>query len=254
MARKGKSRSQPPKPEPSKPAFPSPFKDLRKMIGDGRPRVAPATTAINPPPAPSRAVSPAPQINDEALFREAMDGARPLSGARKARVAIEPRVAVNIVSEESEVLAELYDLVSGQGPFELTETEEYVEGARNGIDPRVVSRLRRGEFALQGHIDLHGMVREEAKRALTDFIIDSLRKGRRAILVVHGRGHGSPGGRPILKHLTARWLSHGVIGGYVLAFTSARPNDGGAGAMYVLLRRERRRGQFEVLKGTHGRD
>jgi DNA-nicking Smr family endonuclease len=58
----------------------------------------------------------------------------------------------------------------------------------------------------------------------------------------------------VLKHSTAQWLSHGTISGYVLAFTTARPADGGAGAMYVLLRRERRRAPFEVLTGTHRRD
>jgi DNA-nicking Smr family endonuclease len=57
-----------------------------------------------------------------------------------------------------------------------------------------------------------------------------------------------------LKHAAAQWLSHGVIGGYVLAFTSAQPYDGGAGAMWVLLRRERRRAKFDVMKGAKLRD
>jgi DNA-nicking Smr family endonuclease len=188
-------------------------------------------------------------MDDAELLREAYDGVQPLTGA--ARITVPPPPCRGVISEEAEVLAELSDLVSGQRPFELTETEEYVEGARVGTDPRLVTRLRRGEFALQGHIDLHGMVRTDAKQALEMFVLDSIRKGRRAILIVHGRGHGSPGGTPVLKHAAADWLSHGQIGGYVLAFTTARPADGGPGAMYVLLRRERGSARFDVLRGAH---
>ena len=107
---------------------------------------------------------------------------------------------------------------------------------------------------MQDHIDLHGMIQVDARAALTSFILDSVRKGHRSVLVVHGRGLGSPGGRPILKHATVEWLSHGMIGGHVLAFATARPTDGGAGAMYVLLRREKRRAPFDVLQGAKRRD
>lgn len=250
MAQKRKPGNRQENKPSSKPVFRSPFKDLAKLVRQKTAMVAQHKTTT-----PPVAVDPVPpQKDDETLFREAIDGARPLARARTTRIAVEPRVTVSIVTEEAEVLAELSDLVSGQGPFELTETEDYVEGNRAGIDPRLVTRLRRGEFALQGHIDLHGMVREDAKVALTDYIVDSVRKGRRAILIVHGRGRGSPGGHPVLKHSTAHWLSHGTLSGYVLAFTTARPADGGAGAMYVLLRRGRRRAPFEVLSGTHRRD
>jgi DNA-nicking Smr family endonuclease len=64
----------------------------------------------------------------------------------------------------------------------------------------------------------------------------------------------SPGGQPVLKQAAAQWLSHGTIGGYVLAFATARGYDGGAGAMWVLLRRERRRARFDVLQGAKRRD
>ena len=125
-----------------------------------------------------------------------------------------------------------------------------MEGARVGLDPRLRTRLRRGQFAVQGHIDLHGMIQPDAKDALREFILKSVRKGMRTVLVVHGRGLGSPGGRPILKHAAARWLSRGETGAHVLAFTSARAQDGGAGAMYVLLRRDPRRAAFDVLHGA----
>ncbi len=261
-------------PEPvAKPVFASPFKDLKKMLDE---RAAAATStatiaakAVAKPAAPdarslavtsarssiaATAAPAAPQVDDETLFRQAFEGVRPLGTAKAERLATAPQIKREIVSEDAEVLAELSDLVSGQGTFELTETEEYVEGARLGLDPRLISQLRRGEFSVQAHLDLHGLIQPDAKEAVTQFIVDSVRKGRRTVLIVHGRGLRSPGGLPVLKHAAAQWLSHGLAGGYVLAFATARPADGGAGAMYVLLRRERRRAKFDVLQGARRRD
>ncbi len=120
--------------------------------------------------------------------------------------------------------------------------------------PRLIVRLRRGEFAVEAYLDLHGMTQPDSKLALNEFIQESVRKGRRTVLVVPGRGLGSPGGRPVLKHATVQWLSHGTLSGYVLGFVTARPTDGGAGALYVLLRRDRRRAAFDVLNGAKRRD
>lgn len=256
MAKKRKpAREAEPADEPAarrdpKPVFDSPFKDLKKLI-TARPAAAPAPVAK-----PVIAAVPVPPpVDDATILRQALEGVRRLDGLTNGdRVAVVPRVIRNVVSEDAEVLAQLSDLVSGQAPFELTETDEYVEGARTNLDPRLVSQLRRGEFATQGHIDLHGLIQPEAKTALTEFIIDSVRKGHRTVLVVHGRGLRSPGGQPVLKHATAQWLSHGTIGGYVLAFTSAQAYDGGAGAVWVLLRRERKRGKFDILQGAKRRD
>ncbi|HTY56605.1 MAG TPA: Smr/MutS family protein [Candidatus Binataceae bacterium] len=195
------------------------------------------------------AVAPA-ELDDETLLRQALDGVRQLDAHGPSRMPVEPTIGRAIVSEDAEVLARLSDLVSGRAPFDITETEEYVEGMRVDLDPRLVVRLRRGEFPVQAHVDLHGMIQSAAKETLTSFVLESARKGLRTILVVHGKGLGSPGGRPILKHATAQWLSHGTLCGYVLAFTTARPADGGGGAMYVLLKRERKRAPFDVLTGA----
>jgi len=244
---------EPAPPAEPKPVFESPFKDLKKLF---RGSATPAPLAKPLPTAPPAAATVAepPAMDDATLLQQALIGVRRLDGVAGDRIAIEPRITRSVVSEDAEVLAQLSDLVSGQAPFELTETDEYVEGARLGIDPRIVSQLRRGDFATQGHLDLHGLIQPEAKIALTDFIAESVRKGRRAVLVVHGRGLRSPGGQPVLKHAVAQWLSHGAIGGYVLAFTSARAYDGGVGALWVLLRRERKRGRFDILQGARRRD
>jgi DNA-nicking Smr family endonuclease len=258
----GEDSDQAPK---QKPVSFSPFKDLKQMLADKAGEVAkkppPAKPVIAKPVstkaiAKSSAPAPAPEVVDEAaILREAYAGVRPLGNATAGhRMPVVPEVHRAVVSEEAEVLAALSDLVSGLGSFDLTETEEYVEGARVGLDPRLLSRLRRGEFAVQDHLDLHGMIQPDAKQALREFIIKAVGKGIRTVLVVHGRGLGSPGGRPILKRATAQWLSHGEIGAHVHAFASARPQDGGAGAMYVLLRRDRRRAAFDVLHGAKRRD
>jgi len=278
MGKKRKSTSRHPQSAPpdkpdqvEKPVFASPFKDLKKLIDQRAALLKPAPTPPSKltPRAPS-AMPPtsngtrltvvahltvaAPQVDDETLFRQAFEGVRPLGVPRAERLAVAPQTKREIISEDAEVLAELSDLVSGQGTFELTETEEYVEGARLGLDPRLLSQLRRGEFSVQAHLDLHGMIQPAAKEAVTNFIVDAVRKGHRTVLVVHGRGLRSPGGLPVLKHAAAQWLSHGIAGGYVLAFATARPNDGGAGAVYVLLRRDRRRAKFDVLQGAKRRD
>jgi DNA-nicking Smr family endonuclease len=243
-----------------KPVSFSPFKDLKKMLADRdgeRPKLAPIAKPMiarpvvkAPPQAPPHEV-----VDDAAVLREAYAGVRRLDNVTAGqRVPVVPEVHRAVISEEAEVLAALSDLVSGIGAFDLTETDEYIEGARVGLDPRLVSRLRRGEFAVQDHIDLHGMIQPDAKHALRQFVIKAVGKGLRTVLVVHGRGLGSPGGRPVLKHAAAQWLSHGEIGAHVHAFATARPQDGGAGAMYILLRRDRRRAAFDVLQGAKRRD
>ena len=242
-----------------KPVSFSPFKDLKKMLADRAIEVtkhAPAPRPAPAKPAAKSAATPAsPPVDEETILRTAYEGVRPLGDTKtNHRMPVVPEVRRAIVSEEAEVLAALSDLVSGIGAFDLTETEEYVEGARVGLDPRLLSRLRRGEFAVQDHIDLHGMIQPDAKRALQEFVLKCVGKGMRTVLVVHGRGLGSPGGRPVLKHAAAQWLSHGEIGAHVHAFATAKAQDGGAGAMYVLLRRDRRRAAFDVLQGAKRRD
>jgi DNA-nicking Smr family endonuclease len=243
--------------------FSSPFKDLKKMLAERERTVAEAPVAIKPkranpvaiPVVQKSAPAATELVDDEAFLREALQGVTPLrrNGNARSRIPIEPPTTHTMVDEDAEVIALLSDLVSGQAPFDITESDEYVEGYRVGIDPRLVSQLRRGEFAVQAHFDMHGMIQGAAKEALKEFIIASVRKGLRTVLVVHGRGLRSPGGHSVLKHASAGWLSHGAIGGHVLAFTTARPADGGAGATYVLLKREKSRAPFDILQGAKRR-
>ena len=98
-------------------------------------------------------------------------------------------------------------------------------------------KLRRGEFSVQGHLDLHGLTRDEAKRAVEEFIRGARTAGKRCVLLVHGRGLHSKDQVPILRDAVRGWLATNRFSRHVLAFATARPADGGAGAIYLLLRR-----------------
>ena len=103
---------------------------------------------------------------------------------------------------------------------------------RVGLPRRVLTDLRRGRWVVQGELDLHGLTRDEARSSLAHFIALSLQQGRRCLRVIHGKGHGSPGRLPVLKHLSRGWLAQRED---ILAFCQARPHDGGEGALLVLL-------------------
>jgi DNA-nicking Smr family endonuclease len=142
-----------------------------------------------------------------------------------------------IIDENAEALAQLSEMVAGQGDFDVADTEEFIEGAAPGIDRNLLRALRRGDFSLQGRLDLHGMTQVEARDAVERFLSESRRMRKRCVLVVPGRGLNSKDSIPVLKQQLKAWLSQKRIGQMVLAFATARPQDGGAGAVYVLLRR-----------------
>ncbi|MFQ5351952.1 MAG: Smr/MutS family protein [Candidatus Binatia bacterium] len=98
-----------------------------------------------------------------------------------------------------------------------------------------MARLERGEFIVRSRLDLHGMVLEDAVNAAASFIAACRQKGERCVLIVTGKGRGSTGGRGVIREELPRWLSDGRGSAAVLAFVTARPRDGGSGALYVLL-------------------
>ena len=114
----------------------------------------------------------------------------------------------------------------------LLDTDDALSYRRAGIGTDVTRKLRKGGWAIQGQVDLHGLRREDAREALVDFIKDAARMGWRCVRVVHGKGLGSPGKTPVLKGKVHSWL---IQKQEVLAFVQARPAHGGAGALVVLL-------------------
>jgi DNA-nicking Smr family endonuclease len=114
----------------------------------------------------------------------------------------------------------------------LLDADDQLSFRRPGIGTDITRKLRKGEWSLQGQIDLHGLRSDEARNAMGQFIRDAKRMGWRCVRVVHGKGLGSPGKEPVLKSKVQRWL---VQKNEVLAFVQAKPSDGGGGALLVLL-------------------
>lgn len=214
---------------------PEPFNNPFGKLKAEKPRKPGAPPAPARPP-PPRSADP----EDEAeLFRQAVGEVSPVRTGKGLAPPKQPPSAaeLRIVDAEIEAFTQLSELVAGEGPFDLADSDEYVQGSLGGLDERILQRLRAGEYSVQAHLDLHGMVKAEAKEALERFIAAERVKGHRCVLVVTGRGLHSKDQIPVLKEGVQAWLSRGRVGRQVLAFTTARPQDGGAGAVYVLLRR-----------------
>ena len=114
----------------------------------------------------------------------------------------------------------------------LLDTDEHLSYRRPGVGPDVTRKLRRGDWAIQRQLDLHGLRTDDARAALGQFIREAHQQGLRCVRVVHGKGLGSPGKTPVLKGRVQGWLAQKKE---VLAFVQARPAEGGAGALVVLL-------------------
>ncbi len=204
----------------------------------GRLKIAPPDrpAAPAPPPPPSR---PAHEASDAELWMHATAGVRPIADERGTVGPAAPRgrPPEAFFHPDDDALRALEALVSGEAPFDLSDSDEFIEGRISGLDPGIVRRLRRGDYAVQGHIDLHGMTRDEAKGAVDRYLREARNQGKRCVLVVHGRGMHSKDQVPVLKDALRTWFATNRFGRHVLAFATARPADGGAGALYVLLRR-----------------
>lgn len=122
--------------------------------------------------------------------------------------------------------------------FEVSREGERVRGLAEGIDRAHLRRLERGEVEVDRELDLHGLSRNEAREDVGYELRDAFASGERCVRIVHGRGRGSELGA-VLQEALPGWLSEPPLARIVMAFCSALPHDGGTGALYVLLRRQR---------------
>lgn len=125
------------------------------------------------------------------------------------------------------------DALSDHIPQELAGNEEEFFFQRPGVAPLTMKRLRRGYWAIQAELDLHGMTSDEARACLIGFLDECKQLGLRCVRVIHGKGLSSRNREPVLKLKAASWL---MQRDEVLAFCQARPMDGGSGAVIVLLK------------------
>ena len=176
------------------------------------------------------------QASENELFLEAMANVTPIPrGDRIEHSFISGPPAGSDHDSENETLLKLNNLVKFGVGFVVADTPEYIEGRGYNVHPEITKRLHRGDFSIQAHIDLHGLGVEDARNAFEMFLTDSITTGKKAVLIVHGRGLSSPD-RPVLKTRVIQWLTCGPWRKWVIAFSSAKSCDGGAGATYVLLR------------------
>ncbi len=169
---------------------------------------------------------------DKDLFLKAAGKVQPLAVPAKAPLKTEKPKPVPVQRQRDEQ-AVLVEAISDEFDVStLLDVDEHMSFRRPGIGPDVTRKLRRGDWAIQREIDLHGLRTDEARGALGQFIREAHRHGIRCVRVVHGKGLGSPGKTPVLKSRVHSWL---VQKKEVLAFVQAKPAEGGAGALIVLL-------------------
>lgn len=251
MARKKRRAPSPPQEPPRDKAFHAPFEDLKARWRPA-PQPPPAgeqpVTSLqspsrppkpSPPPRRPGGPSSVPSESEQKLFVNAMADVTPLPQDRRGRVARQPPTAHrdHRRADEMAALTDLRDLVEGRGTFKIQYTDEYMEGVAPSVDRRLAQRLHQGEFAIQAHLDLHGYTVDEARVTVDRFLTHAYANGHRCVRLVHGRGRNSINNQPVLKEQVRLWLSHGRLSRLVLAFATAPLADGGAGAVYVLLRR-----------------
>lgn len=199
---------------------------------------------------PEKTPEPVPE-DDESLFNTAMADVEKIKWKYERVTAGSPKKEHDLqeyYSEDDGVLAHLSDLVAGRAQFDIVDTDEYLEGSIKGVHPMIVRKLRMGRFSVQAYLDLHGLTVREATEAVRDFIQESVGLGYRCVLLVHGRGLNSKDQIPVLKQKLNKILLTGPTKKHILAFTTARPVDGGAGASYVLLRAKKTRKKSPVKK------
>lgn len=166
------------------------------------------------------------------LFIRAVGQVAILPSNNKADIPKVPRapVATQLQRDEAKViqdsLSDEFDVST------LLDTDDALSFRRPSVGPEVTRKLRKGDWAIQREIDLHGLRSDEARLALTTFIREAHKYGVRCVRVVHGKGLGSPGKTPVLKSKVHSWL---VQKNQVMAFVQAKPAEGGAGALVVLL-------------------
>ncbi len=170
---------------------------------------------------------------DRELFRRTVGAVQPLRCNRVEPAPLHPAPIPRFtLADERQVLTDM--LSDYFEPADL-DTGEELYYRREGVQQTVLRKLRRGQFQIGPALDLHGMTVVTAREALTRFLHAARREGRSCVRIIHGKGNGSRHRGPVLKLKINHWLRQRDE---VLAFCSARPVDGGTGAIYVLLRRQ----------------
>lgn len=170
--------------------------------------------------------------DDKALFRTLFDDVTPLQQNRIPPHRRPPPPTPRRHHDEEPPMAET-SFSDGLEPA-APKADETLEFSRSGLQHKVLSKLRRGQYPIAAELDLHGMRVEEARLALGQFLHHCTMAKMQCVRIIHGKGYGSQQNHPVLKGRVNHWLRQRAE---VLAFFSAQPKDGGTGALYLLLKR-----------------
>ncbi len=249
MGSRGGQKKRPPQgkePAPAllpPPPFHAPFRDLASAV---KGKSAAASTVAKPNPSAPAAertiasplhktvppVDSSPPLSDRDALAASLAGVSPLVKPN-ARVRIRRKVDLSHIEEGRK--QDLAALGRADG-FDVTFEDSYVRARAAGVSRETVVRLEKGEFPICAHLDLHGMPLDDARLAVDEFLASQQERGHRCVLLITGKGKNSLGGRAVLREHVPQWLARGPSSRRVLAFVSARPCDGGTGALVVLMR------------------
>lgn len=172
------------------------------------------------------------QQKTEDLFLAAVKNARPLNTNRIHHEPSKPKpIPQQFIRDEKQALRD--SLSDGYIPAHELESGEELLYLREGQSPSVLSKLRRGHWVIQANLDLHGLISDEARIQVGEFLAGCKKRGIRCVRIVHGKGLGSRNREPILKHKVRNWL---IQKDEVIAYAQARATDGWSGAVIVLLK------------------
>jgi DNA-nicking Smr family endonuclease len=206
-----------------------PFEKLKKKI-ESKPAV--------PAPVPARCKKKE-HFTDEELFSQAMDEVLEIEAFRSLSCVHHPKKTVmraGNADPDREARSFLNEIVGGQRPMHLPDTQEYVEWINPNYHDIIILELHEGRFSVQAFLDLHGCTVPEAEAELHDFLQDAFKKGLRCVKIIHGRGLRSPKGARLKEAVIKRLSGH--FRKDVIAYVTARQCDGGLGALYILLRKK----------------
>lgn len=168
--------------------------------------------------------------SDATALAAAVAGAKPLGPSAK-------RVLIRRPADLTQIDAARREHAQASArDFEVTTVKDHVRGRVSGVKLDTLLRLERGDFAFCAHLDLHGMTMEKARTAIDEFLAMQQKQGQVCVRIVTGRGKNSVGGQGVLREQVPQWLMREPSSRRVLAFASARPSDGGIGALAVLMR------------------
>jgi len=222
------------------------FRDLKVLL-ENRSFSLPVRRHLN---VPSQERTP---DSEEKLFTEAMEGVTPISREKYVEKIFQIELPEGSrYKDDAEVLEKLKNLVRYGTGFNVSDTPEYIEGTGYHVHPEFARRLHRGDYSIQAFVDLHGLLVEDAKEVFEKFLKWGVTTGKTGVLIIHGRGLSSPS-EPILKNKVIEWLTRGPWRKWVVAYSSARKCDGGAGATYVLLRQRPVSKRFKMRRAGVGK-